>query len=745
MTENISTTHEEIENRIEENSNKMITELVLCCTKLRIKITMKRHLTLHTKYSLNYPQMIHLSILTTACVIDCLIQDKIFILEHALKMSKNDDFNLSFFYDSVQMKYSAVARSYLTIIVGCLIISRDTTMFKVISEDLSYSCNSVQSPIKGLYIRKFLVKSVLATGVMDEIYLHPLIAAFLTLNFGLMNQMWVRLAHHAADGFYSTYADLHDRLKLFIHFCLNRLSDLVEIDPKLYESKILPALLDEIILCANKQSQEILMMLILKTFDEELNISLANLLFKKISRMCTDFDYLKFVSEFLALTQRYIYTVPQGEAEPTAFVKSIYAKICGLCSRTKNVMAGKEALDIYSSYFKFASNFLPSDIDHMNEVVLKCYDLVVSCEIGSIYSKLNTLLINFCLCDLSVNIILRIDKFFNLLNFLETEDQVFVVILLSEKVCQDNTSIRDKLEMDNLMKLIKIMLRINNPSSTEHARNDAHPGATQQCFDGFCSFILALEPQNVEQLFYCIENVSMCAKLAGGECQLSTFSTLVNTVLHNIRIFSPSCNDDCEPFIRLFHTCFEIISSVPKTFPYLLIQQYLVCALYADSLNSIEFCPITIAFIREAFTLFEEHITSPDQLKCLNTIISCLYQIINIEKEIFYQFCSQAEKSACTFTSYTNQCYGILCVAHLHWLGNRKFENKKLIPNDFIDSIINSAHQEDANLKFKHEHQLIRDEFSRAKQYYIQAKSSLQKGSKNIIEASFNHILPQIS
>ena len=61
-------------------------------------------------------------------------------------------------YNAVQQCVSALPIAYLMIIVGSLILENNSFDKKEILEDLLEACNNIKHPIRGLFLRYFLVK-----------------------------------------------------------------------------------------------------------------------------------------------------------------------------------------------------------------------------------------------------------------------------------------------------------------------------------------------------------------------------------------------------------------------------------------------------------------------------------------------------------------------------------------------------------------------------------------------------------
>lgn len=103
-------------------------------------------------------------------------------------------------YELVQYAGNIVPRLYLLITVGLVYIKTNPATKKSILKDLVEMCRGVQNPLRGLFLRNYLLtlRNILPdtpVGQDDELgNVHDSIDFILT-NFAEMNKLWVRMQH----------------------------------------------------------------------------------------------------------------------------------------------------------------------------------------------------------------------------------------------------------------------------------------------------------------------------------------------------------------------------------------------------------------------------------------------------------------------------------------------------------------------------------------------------------------------
>merc|ERR1711963_228308 len=190
-------------------------------------------------------------------------------------------------YELVQYAGNIVPRMYLLITVGMVYIQTNEFSRRDILRDLVEMCRGVQHPLRGLFLRNYLLQctrnvlpdsleevqdasnTVLDGTIEDSI-------EFILLNFSEMNKLWVRMQHQG----HSRERERRERermeLRILVGTNLVRLSQLDNIDIELYKSTVLPGVLEQVVSCRDAIAQEYLMECIIQVFPDEMHLATLN-------------------------------------------------------------------------------------------------------------------------------------------------------------------------------------------------------------------------------------------------------------------------------------------------------------------------------------------------------------------------------------------------------------------------------------------------------------------------------------
>ena len=203
--------------------------------------------------------------------------------------------HLADLYELVQYAGNIVPRLYLMITVGSVYMSIPDAPIKEIMKDMMEMSRGVQHPTRGLFLRHYLsgqtrdhlpvgedqgcdpccsCQSVLfnaapifrpSGNLQDSI-------AFVVTNFIEMNKLWVRLQHqgHSRD---REKREMERReLRILVGTNLVRLSQLEGVDLAMYQTTILPSILEQVVNCKDVIAQEYLMEVIIQVFTDDFHL-----------------------------------------------------------------------------------------------------------------------------------------------------------------------------------------------------------------------------------------------------------------------------------------------------------------------------------------------------------------------------------------------------------------------------------------------------------------------------------------
>ena len=198
--------------------------------------------------------------------------------------------HLADLYELVQYAGNIVPRLYLMITVGSVYMSIPDAPVKEIMKDMMEMSRGVLNPIRGLFLRHYLsgqTRDYLPLGTDNGCaHLFSLIArcshpvlclsphspqgnlqdsiSFVLTNFIEMNKLWVRLQHqgHSRD---REKREMERRdLRILVGTNLVRLSQLDGVDLEMYQTNILPAILEQVVNCKDVIAQEYLMEVVIQ-------------------------------------------------------------------------------------------------------------------------------------------------------------------------------------------------------------------------------------------------------------------------------------------------------------------------------------------------------------------------------------------------------------------------------------------------------------------------------------------------
>ncbi|KAK4934655.1 retromer complex subunit Vps35 [Elasticomyces elasticus] len=221
--------------------------------------------------------------------------------------------HLADLYELVQYAGNIIPRLYLMVTVGTVYMGVDDAPVKEIMKDMMEMSRGVQHPIRGLFLRYYLMgqaRDHLPMGkedgpqgnIQDSIN-------FILTNFVEMNKLWVRWQHQGHSREREQRTQERRELELLVGSNLVRLSQLVDLET--YKSTIIGPLLEQVVQCRDVLAQEYLLEVITKVFPDEYHLHTLDEMLSAIARLNPHVDMKKIV---IGLMDR-LSTYAQRESE----------------------------------------------------------------------------------------------------------------------------------------------------------------------------------------------------------------------------------------------------------------------------------------------------------------------------------------------------------------------------------------------------------------------------------------------
>ena len=199
-------------------------------------------------------------------------------------------------YDSVQQAVYVIPRLYLMITAGSLVMENEPKSAEEIIFDLLGMIKGVQNPIRGLFVRYYLLKRIKdklpdkGNKYLEEGGKFEETLKFILQNLDEMNRLWIRLGSDVMG----TEKILRDKerneLKILVGESINRLSSLDGLTIEIYEKEVLPKLITIILESNDILSQQYLMECIIHAFSDSYNIKCIELILDTLSRLTPGVD-----------------------------------------------------------------------------------------------------------------------------------------------------------------------------------------------------------------------------------------------------------------------------------------------------------------------------------------------------------------------------------------------------------------------------------------------------------------------
>ena len=177
-------------------------------------------------------------------------------------------------YDQVQYCPRVLPRLYLQISAGSALIRSKEETAKWVLADLIDGVKCVQNPVRGLFLRHFLLQ-VTRDKLPDSEEIKDAYE-FVLANFIEMNKLWVRIQHLPGDGKTKDQRKRRERerneLRILVGTNLVRLSQLEGLSSQIYGEQILPKILEQITVCSDPLAQAYLIDCIIQVFPDEYHI-----------------------------------------------------------------------------------------------------------------------------------------------------------------------------------------------------------------------------------------------------------------------------------------------------------------------------------------------------------------------------------------------------------------------------------------------------------------------------------------
>ena len=625
-------------------------------------------------------------------------------------------------YDDVQQAQYVIPRFYLMITVGSIYIEKEPRSTRIIIYDMLGLVKSVQNPIKGLFLRNYLLKMIKdKLPDKDNVYLREGASfedslKFIIENMEEMNRLWIRLSSESGSERMRREKE-RDELKILIGESMNKLSSLENLNIDLYEKNVLPRLLDIIINSKDKLCQQYLMECIIHAFPDSYNVKCMERLLDAISYLEPGVDIgIIFVSLMQKLGNYFgrqdNNTEDNKDKEIFELAKNIYPILLrnfngymnqNLNSNNKSFDLNK-LLGLVLSFMKFALQCSPPEqksqsINNIFSLALDLSNKQPHKLDNDCINKIGLLLIEPL--NSGINIF-RMNDFIPLMNFLNYQNKKHLGIKLIEtliKEADNDKSYMEKISdldsLDNVLKYIQPLLGDTRDSVQEDESTYEYE---QTIVSKLVYIIRTKNPEIIYKILGDLKNIFSHGGINRRRYTLPPLASRIIQFCHDITIcyeskldlipekkknnkyvkaiiesldISKVQNDDIfyKLILNIYKLLTETIDLISQEQPELAFKLFLQSASQVNSIscNKEKFQDSCTNFIKNALNIFEEGRYNPNKRYDMLVQISSLLMTLSINKDVIGTIIEELVKGSQKMVQREDQCKAMLIISQLYF------------------------------------------------------------------------------
>ena len=617
-------------------------------------------------------------------------------------------------YESVQQARFILPRMYLLITVGGIYMETQVDSCKKIIFDLLQMIKGVQNPIRGLFTRYYLLKTIkdklpdkgnqfeTEEGTMKDTTLK-----FILQNLEEMNRLWIRLASGCKDNEKLIREKERNELKILVGENITRLASLDGLSLEIYQEDVLKQIIAILLDSKDQLSQQYLMECIIQAFPDDYNIQCMETILDTLTQLTQGVDVK---SLYIALMDKLARYVGNTGKEDKTIIEAV-EKIFDLLKKSIDKLIQDSSqgnldlnkiLELSVAFMKFTVNCCPQS-DKLNTVnyilsIVRSNIEKNGQKLGSDTAKLVERLLMIPLeSELSL---------FDFVNF--SELMVFLDIYsrtnLGLKIIESLVNGTSKEQLDSVEKVQMLLTFIKPLLEEEVEEKEAFQFEYEQSTVSKLIFVMkSTDPNVLIDIFVALKNVFVNG---GVKKKKYTLPPLANALINFCYQISSSYDtrqgliDDSKrneihkqyvstldiSFIDSDETLYkfllksyqilnEIITAIAADSPEQAFKLYLQSATQVNSIQSsrAQFEEACASFINAGMAIYQEG-KYESEIKCfmLTQVVGTLLTISILSKEFLSQLIPSLQQSAQSMVKRGDQCNAMLSVSHLYYslLGN---------------------------------------------------------------------------
>ncbi|XP_055917939.1 vacuolar protein sorting-associated protein 35 [Eupeodes corollae] len=626
-------------------------------------------------------------------ITDELCHLEIYLLEEFQKNHSTTDL-----YESVQYSANIVPRLYLLITVGLVYIKSNSALKRSILKDLVEMCRGVQHPLRGLFLRNYLLqctRNILPDVVVaeDENEGNVLDAIeFVLMNFAEMNKLWVRMQHQGHSSEKTRREKEREELKILVGTNLVRLSQLESASLETYQRLILPGILEQVVSCRDAIAQEYLMECIIQVFPDEFHLQTLDPFLKSCAQLETGVNVkniiISLIERLAAYNQRNAKPTEAGSAiPPEVELFEVFSVQVANIVQTRTDMPLEDTISLQVALLSLAQKVYQDRVDYVDKVLETTTQILERMNMNNISHMLTvnhelSRLLRICI-DFYNNVltIIQLNNFCPLLEKFDYTSRKSLALYLIMNILENETLVPTADEADKVLTMIAPLVKDEDGVNVNvEDKYDPEEFAEEQGI--VARFVHLMKSEDPDMQYKILQNARKHLGVGGPQRIKHVLPPLIFSAYQlaykykNIAEEDENWDKKCQKILQYCHSTIAVLAKADL--PELALRLYLQGALVIGEIGYSNHETVAYDFMTQAFSLYEDEISdSKSQLAAITLIMSTFEQMTCFDEENAEPLRTNCALAASKLLKKPDQCRGVVSCASLFWSGKKNGEEMR--------------------------------------------------------------------
>ncbi len=598
-------------------------------------------------------------------------------------------------YELVQYAGNIVPRLYLLVTVGSVYIKTGHTNARGILNDLVEMCRGVQHPLRGLFLRFYLLSCVKSNLPEGSDTAHGTLTdsiEFILLNFGEMNKLWVRMQHQGHSRNRKRREGERKELRLLVGNNLVRMSNLDGVDVDRYREVVLPRILEQVVNCRDAIAQEYLMECIIQVFPDEFHLACLGELLAPCGKLAPAVNVKNVV---IALVER---LASYAQREGIAAIPSDLALFDVFAKQVKEIIEARpelppaDALALEGALVNLALRVYPDKVEYVDGALGQAEAFLTKAGLDEVESGTPVATQLTRLLRLLVEVeegsggggggsssgssdgatrVLDLEHFGGLVSHLAYTQRHEMAIFLLESLVKSGTQLRTVEHVSAFFDLIAPLVAEQEDADPAVIGDEEDFAAEQTLVGRFISLLGGETPDVTFQVL-----VHARKQLGtGGESRVRfTLPPLLFQAFRLARVYYQAREQDDKwekKLDRIYKFCHKTISALAAADLHeMALRLFLQAALAVNSTPFEKAEAIAYEYFSQAFQLYEEEIgDSKAQASAITLLVASLETMACFSEENYTPLAKKCAMISSKTLRKQDQCRGVSLCTNLFWSG----------------------------------------------------------------------------